>query len=632
MQHSRAPLAMPILAAVAASSLFLAASPLRAQADSQYVTRTEGRLVLDAQKMLDDAVAAGRKKVTLPPGRFHLAGKGARLVNLEGFTLEGAGPEKTVLVADWRQLALGVGQCRDVTLRNFAIDCDPVPYVQATITGMTDLDNGLVAMDFRVHKGYPGLTKRVMKHMHGCGQFFDQKTRRLTRHHHWFGPLPGRNVLRIDDMHGRLVLAKGWKNPDRAKVGDYVVLPTGQALPCAISYSDGVRMEDVAIYASSSIALGARFLTGDNYFRFTIKPGPPPPGAAEPRLLSTNADGVQYFWCSGSATFEGCDFGFMGDDGINMSGLGLYVVKVESPTRWIAASRLHFSYIKHLASASKPGDVVRPLRYGTFEPLGDLPIKSVVFQGQKPAELTETIKQRCQWIASRPEWAYVAVEAARPPKAPVEVGDVLSFRAFLPDRFAIRNSRFHDTRARGLLIMASNGVIENNTIEHAALAGIQICHELPNGAPDWVSNLVVRNNTIRDTCFDDDITQYWASNQLAALMVCNRPIAIREPLGSYPWLAGHRNIRLVGNTIEGSDVAGILANGLDGGEVRGNVVRRVNLRGGRDVGAKVGLSVPYAITLMNSRNVAVSGNRVSDLGPGAEAAVGDLGVYPKPQK
>ena len=30
----------------------------------------------------------------------------------------------------------------------------------------------------------------------------------------------------------------------------------------------------------------------------------------------------------------------------------VFHVKVESPTRWVAASRLHFSYVQHLASAS----------------------------------------------------------------------------------------------------------------------------------------------------------------------------------------------------------------------------------------------------------------------------------------
>lgn len=69
---------------------------------------------------------------------------------------------------------------------------------------------------------------------------------------------------------------------------------------------------------------------------------------------------------------------------------------------------------------------------------------------------------------------------------------------------------------------------------------------------------------------------------------------------------------------------------IDGGTVRDNVVRRVNLRGGRETGNKVGLSVPFAITVMNSRNVTVKDNRVSDLGPHAEATVGDLGDYPKP--
>jgi hypothetical protein len=113
-------------------------------------------------------------------------------------------------------------------------------------------------------------------------------------------------------------------------------------------------------------------------------------------------------------------------------------------------------------------------------------------------------------------------------------------------------------------------------------------------------------------------------------MVCNTPIyKTREPLGSYPWATGHHNIRIIDNTIVDSGPAGILVNGLDGGEIAGNVLKHTNYRGGMEIGNPRGLSAAYAITIMNSKDVKVSDNEVSDWGK-AEGPVGDLGVYPIP--
>ena len=581
-----------------------------------YISRTtEGNGVLQLQKMIADAVAVGQHKVLLPAGRFHLATERVVIRNIHDLTLEGAGPEKTTLVTDmWAGTAVAVLDSQRITFRGFAVDREPVPFVQATITRISDVKGNTVAMDFEVHDGYPRLTDRVVASLHGCGQFFAQSTRRLKRPDRWFGPQPGKNVVRIDDAHGRLLLSADWKA--RVAEGDYVVLESGNGGAFVLFDSDSIRMEDVRILASGSLGVGARFLTGENYFRYTIRPGPTPVGAKQARLIATNADGMQYIWCPGAVTFDRCDFSFTGDDGINISIQVLKVLQVQSPTRFRTSIKMESSFVRQMVALSKPGDIVRPERFGTFEPLGDVPLKSIVYEG---SQKTETGR----------ELAYVTVELQQPPAGKVAVGDVLAMRRFLPEHFAIRNSYFRDTRARGLLISASNGVIENNTIERTALAGMSFLQEIAGaGGADWVSDIVVRNNTIRDVCFNDGD----GLTAAAALQVLNRP-AVFPGEGSlfYPWVAAHRNISVVGNTIDGSDGAGILINGLDGGEVRDNTVKNTNLRrGGREVNfaTAVPMSLPYAITVMNSRRVRVEGNKVSDLGPHAKGKVGDVGTYP----
>jgi parallel beta-helix repeat protein len=571
---------------------------------------------LDLQQMIVDAAANGRHKVTLPAGRFHLASDAVRLRNLHDFTIEGAGPERTILVTDmWASTAVVVSESQRITLRGFALDREPVPFVQATITNVSEKDPASVILEFAVHDGYPKLTPRVLSGLKGCGQFFGKNTRKLKQPDRWFAPQAGKNVHRVDDTHGRIVLPGDWKS--RIVAGDYVVMTSGNGAAFVLLNSDSIRLEDVAILASGSLGVGARFLTGENFFRYTIKPGPTPTGATEPRLLSTNADGMQYFWSPGAVTFDHCDFSFTGDDGINLSiPQAPRVVEAETPTRLRASSRMEGSYAKQMVAIARAGHIVRPERIGTFEPLGDMPLQSVSYLGSHKD-------------ADGRELSDFLVELKEPPPQKVAPGDVLVFRQMLPERFAIRNSSFRETRARGLLIMASNGVIENNLIERTALAGIYFLQELAgSGGADWVSNVLVRHNTIRDVCFNDSdrITA------VAALQVLNRPALFPSASSPFiPWLAAHHDIRIIDNTIEGSDAAGILINGLDGGEVRGNIVRDTNRARGKDTvdfSAGVPMTVPYAITVMNSRDVRVTGNKVTGLGIHTKAAVRDVGTFP----
>lgn len=607
------------------AGLVLSGKPASADvADSadaaKYISRTtEGKNILQLQEMIADTVAVGRHTVTLPAGRFYLANNRAEIHRIQDLTIEGAGQESTTLVADaWAGSTINVGESQRITLRNFALDRDPLPFVQATITRISNADPNTVAMDFAVHDGYPRLTNKLLASVYGCGQFFGRETRRLKHPDKWFGPRAGKTVMRVDDDHGRLLLSGDWKA--RVAEGDYVVIPGGTGGGAAVFMnSDTIRVEDVSVLASPSLAMAAHFATGENYFRYTIKPGPPPEGAKQARLLATNADGMQYFWCPGAVTFEGCDFSFTGDDSINISiPQAMTVTEVLSPTRFHLRARLAAGDARQTVALSQAGDVVRPERMGTYEPLGDVPLQSILYEDTERGE------------DGHPE-SHLTVEVQHAPAQPVKVGDAVVLRKFLPKRFTIRHSRFRETRARGLLIMASSGVIENNVIERTALAGIYLLQEMAGyggaGGADWVSNVLVRGNTIRDVCYNDTSP----ISAIAAIQLFSRPAALAGQSPSYPWVAAHHNIRIVGNTIDGCDAAGILINGLDGGEVRDNIIKNTNLqRGGAEVSFAAGspLTVPYAITVMNSRGVQVEGNKVSHLGPHAKGEAGDVGTFP----
>ena len=88
--------------------------------------------------------------------------------------------------------------------------------------------------------------------------------------------------------------------------------------------------QDVTFLAAPGCAYLGRYMRGDNYYRYTIKPGPPPPGATQPRLISTCADGLNIAFATKGPTIEGCHFSFMGDDSVNLHGVTFAVLEQQT--------------------------------------------------------------------------------------------------------------------------------------------------------------------------------------------------------------------------------------------------------------------------------------------------------------
>ncbi len=573
---------------------------------------------IDLQKMIDDAVKDKSRTVTLPAGRFFLE-KGVSITNIHDLVIEGAGQDKTIIATrGLNTRAFNVSHCQRMTFRNFAVDRELPSYVQGTITAISDKGKNILWIEFQTHAGYLTLTDAVCKGFRGCGQFFDQHTRKLKHPDNWFGATE-KSVERIDDTHGRIITSTAWLTSElypKLEVGDFVMIPTIGDGAFVFWSSDSIRMEDVTILSSGSIGLGARFVSGDNFFRITLKRGPAPAGGTEEPLLTNPADGFQIYWCPGSMTFENCDIGYTGDDCIAVGQpLQLKVTEVISATKFLASFNIKSPYfIEQIVNMSKAGDIVRPERAGSAEPLGDIPLRSIKYEGVRTT-------------ADGQEWGHASVELDQQPDSNVNIGDYLVMRRFLPERLTIRNSKFHNTRGRGLLLMSGNGLVESNLIEHTAMAGIYVLNTA-HPHSDWVSDLIIRNNDIRDTCFNVKA----GMTSLAAILICSSlGNDYRKPYVFHPWLPNHRNISIISNTIDQSFAGGIMVNGLDGGKIQGNIVKHCNQRSNSVIDTTGQfIPVPFPITIMNSKNLAIHDNDIADMGPMGIDNYGDMGIWPEP--
>ena len=112
--------------------------------------------------------------------------------------------------------------------------------------------------------------------------------------------------------------------------------------------------------------------------------------------------------------------------------------------------------------------------------------------------------------------------------------------------FSLLNNTIRNHRARGMLIKASNGKVHGNHIENSSLGGIILTPELSWGEGDYVTNVSVMRNLVRNVCIG---LQCYGGIALGAVDSSHR-------FASGPY--GHQDIWLVGNAIENVSQLNIL--------------------------------------------------------------------------
>lgn len=191
------------------------------------------------------------------------------------------------------------------------------------------------------------------------------------------------------------------------------------------------------------------------------------------RSISTSVDCLHIANSKGHFIIEDCDMGYAGDDCINIhDNTSMGVIRVDDHT--LIALRIR----KH-AVLFEVGSSVE-LRNPDLSPTG--------YQSELTAVRYEEQSSVC----------HLTFKDKLPDS--LHEDTVLFNQRFTSENFIIRNNRFTNNRARGVLIHASNGIIENNVFENIQGAAIQIetgC-ELRWSEGTGVHNILIRNNIIRN--------------------------------------------------------------------------------------------------------------------------------------
>lgn len=543
----------------------------------------------DIQKQIDDALAAGKNELTIQPGEYRLPVKPHRpqllLKGVKDFTLIGEG---VTVIAGSLDQALKLEDCQNVEIRGLTIDYDPLPFTQGVVVDMAE-DNTWA--DVKIDAGYPAAVEDKGRR----AIVYDADTRQVkpgawSRH--------GVTVSPKEDGVARL----SWGRPmvDTITVGDPISLTQKTITPHGLflERSSNCTLRNVTLHSSTSFGFFEVHGGGNKYLGCKINPGPPPAGATAPRLLATVADAFHSKHTTQGPTVEDCVFDTMGDDGIAINGQYVLVVSGEGNKLILSPQREMPFYVgDRVHGVSTTGQPTEDVKVVSINPIPeDQAVDAKAIQEKHYPEMRlagDFFKKSFEVILDSP--------------LAVKEGDLIAS----PDRngsgFVVRNNILWNTRARGVLIKASYGVIEGNTVEHASLAGIVLCPETRFWQEaDYSKNVVIRNNTVRDVGIG-------AINpgmiQAGAITIC------AEGDGKKPGPAGgHRDIVIEGNRVENANGVNLMITSASDLAVLNNTfVNPHPVKGGS--GGSYGVDPTAVIWITESSDITLKGNKVENPGP-----------------
>jgi hypothetical protein len=201
------------------------------------------------------------------------------------------------------------------------------------------------------------------------------------------------------------------------------------------------------------------------------------PGTEDTRHLTTQADAVHCIDTAGHIWIEGCDFSFMGDDGTNIQDCVSVVRSVDGSHKLIAQNTMK----------CKKGDTV-----------------IVHKDDYQPTEIRLTVES---YVDNFDGTIGIIFKEEIP--AELGVGWILRNAKYDSSNYYIANNYYHESRARGILAQASNGLITGNRIYRTQGQAIRVVTEVSTG--HWSEGFGVDGVTIVGNTIERCNVSNWAA-------------------------------------------------------------------------------------------------------------------------
>ena len=551
-----------------------------------------GEGVMNVNDLIRDAYAAGKKEVTIPKGVYRMASSPTAhlsIIAVSNFTVNADGV--TIIALDSTDIVQMI-DCSNVTIRGLTIDCDPLNFSQGTVI---NIDPAGAWFEYAVHAGYP---VPQGGDIHADIQVYDKETRL------WKTNMPTHGIV-VTFTGPKSGVWRGtkvnWSSLSGIAPGDLIAfrLRTKGGHGFSLKGSRGCTLDSVTIFNTHNFAVLDHQGGGNSYRNCRVTYGPTPPGAQESRLKSICRDGIHVFNTSPGPHIENCRIEGIGDDGIALHGYYSLIMSGGGRTAVVAAQREPYPFTADSTVAFMRGS--DGTEYARLKVTGVTPMSAdecTTLQGaidKLPNYIVPYTRGQMKTFYTLTFDRDITVTA----------GDLLDVPALNGDHFTIRGNTIKDHRARGMLIKASEGVIENNTIDGSSMAAIVLSPEITGYLESGRShNVMIRNNTIRN-CGYEKATPGSFQAGIISITAYGQ--------SSYAAAGTQSAITIEGNTIERCLGVNLLITSASDISVRGNHFRDTHA----DLwprGESRGIDTRSVVWLDRVRSVRFDANTVTSMG------------------
>ena len=504
-----------------------------------------------------EAYSKGARDITIAPGTYVLPATGTNGIELKGWTQAVLRcKEVTIIFKETAHRPILLSGCSHVAMEDAVLQFSTISYTQGRVTAIAEDDKGRY-VEWRIDTGYAADIDPVR----ATFNVIDHTTRLLrvgtgdSHAQHAVTVSPG--VFRLYQIGGMIegAVLEDWL-VCRAKGGSSIV-QLDQSKDCA--------MRRITL---KNAGFAAFFETGGDggheYVDCRVARGPKPPGAMEEQLVACGADGFHSNGTKVGPTIRRCVWeGVLLDDCIAIHGSFETVIRGKG-------NKLI------LDKGNRAGFVVgEPVRIsssdGFFTQAACVALRKL---DEADGQLELTLDHP------------ISVPAGSRAGNPGRCGR--SYR--------IIDCSLGNTRSRGILVKADDGLIQGCTIEGCGMSAISIGPEYFWNEADYCWNVTVEGNKLRHNALRNSV-------RADGVIFIHGDGAM-----------GNRNIRILSNVFDENYSPFMMNIGwIDGVRIANNSV---------NAPSPLPLSEPGAIVrLHNTRNATLAGNTYQNPGPSVTRAI-----------
>ena len=422
------------------------------------------------------------------------------------------GNEAEIIVHDPLKGFLSIFKSNNVIVKNLFIDYDPLPFTQGKIVA---IDVKQKTFDLQLDANFPSLNHEMFQEANRVwGMLMDPN-------------IPGKlkdgapNLFatkQFEEISPRLFKVKinAINLLKSMEVGDlyvHMARSNGKTI-FGTSFSKNITYLGITSYSSPAGTYQAHNMEEWNVINCQIR-------LKEGRLHSANADSFHVNGGKFGPWIENGFFEGYSDDAVNLKHAKRNILEQKSPTEIVIKHELEVNDIIKIYNP-RDGELIGTYKVVEAKPVGMPKVKITL---DKPIDIELKVGE-----ANNSDIAYVDTQSN--------------------ESFVIRNNTFKNARRYGVLIQATNGLIERNIFENLSQSAITIYNGVDWGEGFMANNIVINQNIFNNCGYD---SSYLSDYDAATIKISAKKLKNKEAKGKWfgvetaNW-QGIKNITITNNT------------------------------------------------------------------------------------